>query len=243
MIALDLITSALRKIGVLAVGEIPSGDDAAVALAALQELISSWNTDRLNIFTIKIELFSLVASKQAYTIGVGGEFDTARPVEITKGNIILPTNPTVRLPMEPLNDEQWGNIRVKSVAAIPYQYYYDRSYSPLTPGPVGLARLYFFPLPNQILQVELFDWQALATPVLLADDLAYPPGYGRTLIHNLAIELCPDFGRTAPPEVVAIAVESKRMVNALNAPSPLMVSDPALQSPSRRSQFNYLSGQ
>jgi hypothetical protein len=49
--AADQINRALRLLGVLAEGETPSASVSQDALMALNQMIDSWNTERLSIFS------------------------------------------------------------------------------------------------------------------------------------------------------------------------------------------------
>ena len=47
----DQINRALRLLGVLAEGETPSASESQDALMALNQMIDSWNTERLSVFS------------------------------------------------------------------------------------------------------------------------------------------------------------------------------------------------
>lgn len=65
----EIVTPALRKIGVLAEGEQPSAAQATDALADLNSLIDQYAAERLQIFHTTRTVFDLVADQQAYLIG------------------------------------------------------------------------------------------------------------------------------------------------------------------------------
>ena len=71
--ALDIISDALRKIGVLAEGENPSAAQAADALSDLNSLIDQHAAERLQIVHVTRTEFDLVANKATYLIG--SDFD------------------------------------------------------------------------------------------------------------------------------------------------------------------------
>lgn len=76
---LDIVTSALRKIGVLAEGETASAAQGTDALGDLNSLIDSNATDRLQIYTTKRVAFPLRDGVQDYLLGLGPDqqVDTA----------------------------------------------------------------------------------------------------------------------------------------------------------------------
>ena len=53
----DLINGALRLLGVLAEGETPSAETSADALTAMNQMIDSWNTEKLSIFNTQDQMF------------------------------------------------------------------------------------------------------------------------------------------------------------------------------------------
>ena len=55
--ALDQIKAALRLIGQLAEGEGPSPQAAQDALTAMNQMIDSWNTERLSVFNTQDQVF------------------------------------------------------------------------------------------------------------------------------------------------------------------------------------------
>ena len=81
MTAREMIARSLRLIGVLAAGEVPSADEASDALTTLNEMISEWSNQRLFLFSITEESFTLTANVGQYTMGSGATFDTTRPLK------------------------------------------------------------------------------------------------------------------------------------------------------------------
>lgn len=69
MTARDVITRALRTIGVLAQGETPTGAEANDALLVLQDLLNSWGVQRQTIYTIARTTWPVVVGEQDYTLG------------------------------------------------------------------------------------------------------------------------------------------------------------------------------
>jgi hypothetical protein len=93
--ALQLVTSSLRKLGAVAAGEAPDADEQADALAALNQIVESWNLQGLALYRRENVAYSLVPSQQVYTIGSGANFNGARPITIngafvTRGGIDYP---------------------------------------------------------------------------------------------------------------------------------------------------------
>jgi len=70
--ALDIITDALRRIGVLAEGEVPSAAQAADALSDLNGLIDQHAAERLMIYTTTRTPFDITANEPEYQFGLTG---------------------------------------------------------------------------------------------------------------------------------------------------------------------------
>lgn len=70
----ELITGALRLLGVVAEGELPSSETAADSLVAMNQMIESWNTERLSVFSTQDQIFSWPATVISRTMGPTGDF-------------------------------------------------------------------------------------------------------------------------------------------------------------------------
>jgi hypothetical protein len=220
--ALTLISSSLRLIGVLAAGETLAIGDANDALAVLQDLIDSWNAERLTIFTTGSQDFPLVIGQQVYTLGPTGTFDTARPARIDQMSVILlqpnPSTP-IELPVDMYSVTDWQQkVPVKNVNGTFPQVCYDD-------GGYPLRTLNMWPIPTQISNFRIYSWEALSSPVALSTSIAFPPGYAKALRFNLAADLAPEYSTSVPESVQAQAIQSLATLKTMNAPDMEMQSD------------------
>jgi hypothetical protein len=219
---LALITSALRLINVVASAELPTSDEANDALAAFQQMVDSWNADRACVYSIAVGDYPLTLSKQSFTMGPGGDFDTNRPAKIVGMSVILLLNPVnpVEIPITMYSWSEWQTkIPVKQVNGTFPQVCYDD-------GQMPLRTLNFWPIPNeQTNNVRIYSWQPLVWPATLQSLLNFPPGYARAFRYNLAIELAAEFGAQVPQAVAKIATDSLAMVKTMNAPDLELISD------------------
>lgn len=221
----DLIASSLRLIGALASGEVPSGAEASNALDILNQMIDSWNAERLTIFSIQRNVQVPAALKQTYTLGTGGDFNIARPPKLERMGVIILSNPVqpLELPMEKLSDIGWQSIPVKGiVSTIPLKFWNDNAFP--------LMNINVWPIPSAQINFTLYVWQALTQFPDLVTDETFPPGYLKALRYNLAVDLAPEFGRTTPQEVLMQAVATKAVIKSINASELNIQSavDPAL---------------
>jgi hypothetical protein len=220
--ARDLIKGSLRLIGALASGETPPADELQDGLSALNAMVGSWSTESLSVFYKVREEFTLTASQQSRTIGVGGNFDTARPIKIEAATIEdQSSTSTPEYPLEILTLDQWAAISIKSVqSTLPSRLYYEPEY------PLGV--LYLWPIPTAANKLVLYSLKSLTSFTSLDTDLSFPPGYERALRYNLAIELVAEYGKSVSGEVGTIAVESKANIQRINIKENLLGMDSAL---------------
>ena len=78
----DLINGSLRLLGVLAEGETPSAETAQDALAAMNQMIQSWNTERLAVFSTQDQVVTWPPSTRSRTFGPTGDIVANRPIAI-----------------------------------------------------------------------------------------------------------------------------------------------------------------
>ena len=76
----DQINGALRLLGILAEGETPSAATSQDALVALNQMIDSWNTERLSVFSTQDQVFSWPPNVLSRTLGPTGDFVGNRPI-------------------------------------------------------------------------------------------------------------------------------------------------------------------
>jgi len=76
----EQINRALRLLGVLAEGETPSAATSQDALMALNQMIDSWQTERLSVFSTQDQIFSWPSSLISRTLGPTGDFIGNRPI-------------------------------------------------------------------------------------------------------------------------------------------------------------------
>jgi len=220
----------MRLIGALASGETMPADEAADGLMVLNQMLDSWQAERLMAFTINIQEFPLVPGQQTYTMGPGGNFNVARPAKIERISIVSLNNPAqpLELPMEMLTDADWQDeIPVKLVpGSLPLQVYDD--------GAFPLRNLNYWTIPTIPVNTRIYSWQALNQFPDLVTDLTFPPGYLEALRYNLAIRLIAEMPGEYSQVTVGVsqtlATESLARVRSMNLPLIQSFCDPALSS-------------
>jgi hypothetical protein len=213
--ATEIITKALKIAGVLGESETASSGQAADGLVSLNDLLDSWSTDETYIYTIQNETFPLVDGVNSYTIGVGGDFNTVRPVIID--SVVVNLN-GVSYPVKQINSQDYADIAYKANnTGIPEFFYCDFAYP--------LATIYLYGAPSADLTISIGRTQQLTTFADLTTQYTFPPGYNRLLNYGLAMEISPEYGVKMSPEAQFIASEAKANVRNRNLPDPVMKTE------------------
>lgn len=211
----DIITGALRLLGVVAEGESPSPESAADALSAMNQMIESWNTERLSVFSTQDQVFTWPAVTISRTMGPTGDFVGNRPILVDDATYFKDPSTGVSYGIKLINQQQYDGIALKTVrSTYPQVMWVNMTYPDI--------ELYIYPVPTRILEFHFISVEELSRPAILATELSFPPGYLRAFRYNLACELAPEFGVEPSRQVQRIAMTSKRNLKRINNPDDLM---------------------
>jgi len=229
----DIITSALRLIGVVAEGESPSPESAADALSAMNQMIESWNTERLSVFATEDQIFSWPATVISRTMGPSGDFVGNRPITIDDSTYFKDPSTGVSYGLKLINQQQYNGIALKTVqSTYPQVMWVNMTYPDI--------ELYIYPVPTRVLEFHIVSVEELTQPAILATILAFPPGYLRAFRYNLACELAPEFGVEPSRQVHRIAMTSKRNLKRINNPDDIMAIPYSIVG--TRQRYNIFAG-
>jgi hypothetical protein len=226
------IERALRLLGVLAEGETPSAATSQDALMALNQMIDSWQTERLSVFSTQDQIFTWPAGFISRTLGPSGDFIGLRPILLDDSTYFrAPTN--VSYGIKFINQQQYNGIAVKTVTSTyPQVMWVNMTFPDI--------EMYVYPRPTQDLEFHFVSVEELNNPANLSTILYYPPGYLRAFTYNLAMEFAPEFGVEPSPQVQRIAMTSKRDLKRINNPDDVMALPYALVA--NRQRFNIYAG-
>lgn len=229
----DQINRALRLLGVLAEGETPSSEMSNDALMALNQMIESWNTERLSIFSTQDQVFNWPAGEITRTLGPSGDFVGNRPVLVDDATYYRDPGTNVSFGIKFINQQQYDGIAVKTVTSTyPQVCWVNMEYPNIT--------MTVYPKPTRLLEWHIVSVEELTQPATLATTLHFPPGYLRAFTFNLAMELAPEFGVEPSPQVQRIAMTSKRNLKRINNPDDVMSMPYAIVA--TRQRFNIYAG-
>jgi hypothetical protein len=228
----DQINRALRLLGILAEGETPSAAMSQDALMALNQMIESWNTERLSTFVTQDQVFTWPAGFLARDLGPSGDFVGLRPILMDDATYYKAPN-GVSYGIKFINQQQYDGIAVKNVTSTyPQVAWVNMGYPNVT--------ITVYPKPTQDLEWHFISVQELDQPATLETALYYPPGYLRAFTYNLAMEFAPEFGVEPSPQVQRIAMTSKRNLKRINNPDDVMALPYAMVA--NRQRFNIYAG-
>jgi hypothetical protein len=192
-----LITQSLGRAGVITKGETPSALEVSDGRDMLNDLMASMSNDSMVIYARSLESFTLSGGVPEYTIGSGGAFNTSRPVRIVAAYIRIGTTD---YGLSMVNDESFASVVTKTTGGIPEFLNFDNGFP--------LAKIKLYPVPSESYQIFILMEKELSN-YELDDNIELPPGWKRMLVTNLALEMLPEYGLSASPELVSAAKDSK----------------------------------
>ena len=229
----DQINGALRLLGVLAEGETPSAATSQDALNALNQMIDSWNTERLAVFSTQDQVFSWLPGLISRTLGPTGDFVGNRPILLDDSTYFRDPASGISYGIKIINQQQYDGIAVKTVTSTyPQVIWINMSYPNI--------EMYIYPVPTKVLEWHFISVEELTQPALLSTALSFPPGYLRAFRYNLACEFAPEFGVEPSPTVSRIAMASKRNLKRINNPDDIMALPYSIVG--TRQKFNIFAG-
>ena len=229
----DQINGALRLIGQLAEGETPSAATSQDSLTAMNQMLDSWSSERLSVFSTQDQVFSWPPGLKSRTLGPTGDFVGNRPVLLDDATYFRDPANNISFGIKIINQQQYDGIAVKTVTSTYPQVIWLNMDMPN-------MDMYIYPVPTKVLEWHFISVTELVEPATLATSLIIPPGYLRAFRFNLACEIAAEFGVEPPPSVQRIAMSSKRNIKRINNPDDIMSLPYAIVA--TRQRFNIFAG-
>jgi hypothetical protein len=236
----DIVTSALKKAGILGVGRNASSQDNTDGLADLNEMIAEWNTQRWMAWDLLVPGFVSDGRITPYTIGPGGDYNVSRrPERLESGFLrqIVTSGLNVDTPIDIIQAaEEYDRLSLKGLTSFPLYAFLDSSW------PVG--NIFIYPWPNASLYQMFFRLKDVIPIVVAATDLSIiPDQYISALKFNLARRIRQAYGMGLKPdtELNNLARNSLDVVKQSNLQIPELTLPKILTGGS--SNYNILSDQ
>lgn len=215
----DQINGALRLLNLLDATETADSTQLANGLNAFNQMIDSWSTERLSVYSTQDQSFTWPASTLSLTLGPSMASAThihgVRPIQVDDSSYFVQPGTGISYSFSIINQEQYDGIALKtSTSTYPSVMWINYDMPDI--------RMTVYPKPTIDLTFHIISVTELTQTDDVTDDLIIPPGYLRAFRYNLACELAPEFGIDAPQKVQRIADVSKRNIKRINNPSDLM---------------------
>ena len=231
--AAEQINGALRLIGMLAEGETPSAATAQDSLAALNQMVDSWNTERLAVFSTQDQVFSWTPGAITKTLGPTGDFVGNRPILVDDASYFRDPQSGISFGTKIINQQQYDGIAVKTVTSTyPQEMWVNMEFPNIS--------MTVYPVPTKVLEFHIVSVTELMDVPNLSTDIYMPPGYLRCFKYNLACEIANEFGVEPPPNVARIAMTSKRNLKRINNPDDIMAMPYSIVA--TRQRYNIFAG-
>lgn len=227
--ARSTIQGALKLLTVLDPTETMSPDDANDGLVMLNNMVDSWNLERLSIFTTGEVVASFNGASA--TIGPSMTFDTARPIRIESA---FYRKSGIDYPLEVIEIAAYNAIVLKTTAGdYPEVLFYDGG------APTGSVTVWPVPTSNSY---HLIVMQQLTAFADLDTTYDLPQGYARALMFKLCEEMATTYGKDIKPSITKIATSAYRALKRANIDAPRMDLDLPGNSNDDSGRINILSG-
>lgn len=204
----ELISFALREIGVVGFGSRATPDELAAGLQSLNLMLDEWGVLRENINVRKEESFPFVVAQAIYYIGVGAaDFDTVRPVKIESAFYRDSTGADIAIDCS-MQEADYNALTLKNQPGSPTRMFYKADY------PFGIIKFDYAPSVADTLHI--FSWKPFAKITDPADktQISYPDGYEAAITYNLAKRLCTPNKKVASKELSESAMTSLQAIQA-----------------------------
>ena len=171
--ARDIVTRGLRKAGLLGFGEVPSPEDAEVALQELDDMLKGWQAEPYTLWT-------QATGSIALTTGAEHTLDPIRPLRLL--SVRLRRN-GVDIPMIRLTRDEYDRLPLKDAYGSPTLWFFDRQRE--------AARLYVWPLTRAVAGETLVYTYERELPDLtsLNSEIDVPGEWWDAVVYNLAARL------------------------------------------------------
>lgn len=227
----ELITRALKDIGVVGFGRSATAAEILDGLQVMNVLLDMWSVMRENITmrTKETIVGGLVIGQYIYTVGDGLDIDTVKPIRIEDMYYTDENNTDIHI--DPMTEFQYNSIPTKGIAGDPTRYFYKGG------GPTGT--LYFNYAVQVARDLNIDSWKPYSkiTDPDSTTELAYPDGMESAILFNLEELLCGPNKKVVTQTLHSNAMMSLQAVQAAYGETPVVVNWDAPKSDGRRGDF------
>lgn len=213
----DIIIQALKKAGILGVGQAAQAEDMNDAFLDLNDMMAQWQRKRWLVYHL-VDVSIVSTGQRSYTIGPGGDIAVAtRPDRLESAFFrqIVQSQPNqIDYPLELIEArEDYNNIALKGLTQFPMYVFYDSAFplGVVYPWPILQASIYELHLS---IKAQLSQFTSLGQTIVL------PLEYFAALKWNLAIRLAISYKLPVDSGLVALAKDSLNLIRNANTQIP-----------------------
>lgn len=203
----QLISAAFRKLGIYGAGlnETPSTQELTDASITLNSVVKSWIADGEQLWVTQRTSLPVIADKQSYTVGIGGDVNIQRPEHLIYA---VYRNDNFDRPIEIYSRQRYWSLSRKDSKGEITGVYYDPQ--------LTLGILFVWPVPNIATNksLELFFQNPFDDLDSATDDFEFPQYWFNALTWALAAELAFEYGL---PDQRLIMIQTKARAEKENA--------------------------
>jgi hypothetical protein len=212
-----MIALAMEEIGALdgAFSEEPTAAETVRVHTRLDFMLGLWSASSLMVRGTIQEAFPLVAGQAFYTIGIGGQFNTSKPIRVTGGFV---------------RDQYNYDTPITTFTKLEYDGFQDKLLSPARPigvcydpGPTQqtsqMGGIYvYYPADNSGPYTLFLEQYKALTSVGINDILCFEDPYLLAIMYCLAEIIWRPFHGSAPipQDITRHAKEAKQTIKAWN---------------------------
>lgn len=213
----DIIRAALKKAGILGVGQNALAEDTNDAYTDMQDMLGQWQRKRWLIWHLVDYSFTSTGAT-SYSVGPASNFAISpRPDRIESAffrQVINSVPNQVDYPLSIIEArEDYNKISLKQLTSFPQYIFYDSGF------PVGT--LYPWPVPQaSIYSIHITVKETLAQFTSLAQVISFPLEYFAALKFNLAVRLRQAYQLPPDPALIGLAKDSLNVIRNANIQVP-----------------------
>ncbi len=211
----QMAQTVLEELKVYGPGEDITDADAQRVLDQLGKMLDSWSNESLMCYAIKQQSHVLTVGDADYTIGSGGNINSARPIRLIEGPgaAFIRDSNSVNYPVNVVTRDKWNQIgQLTQTSDLPNTLFYDAQY------PLGIINIFPIPLvANTLYFTSLLQLNESGAIDTLDDNLTFPPGYELAIQKNLCVIVKPFFkSAQLDPDIASMAMHTKRVLKRAN---------------------------
>ena len=232
--AYDLVSLALREIGVIALGDNIADNVAQEALVVLNSLRAEYSLTVKNN-EVYDETFYPTVGTMSITLGTDGVTPgdiPTRPAKVTQVILMNGVN-GVNIPLSVKPYEQFRTQSLQNLVAVPNTAYIDTEYP--------YRHVWLYPGLNVGWGIRVMGLKYMTEYESLQDPYFDPPEYFSIMYLSLALRMAPKYGVDLPDGVLAQCKSALKAVRNNNLATRLKTAANGLKTPAG-SSVNFFSG-